>query len=112
MVAFILDILALEPILGLVSISFSKIAEVLICDASTNGCIFLSSPFLTHSFLLAGRGFGRGRFPSHRAGFQGGRGFVPRGRGRGRFPFAAENDFETSYSEFRGGWRPFGPRGC
>lgn len=58
-----------------------------------------------------GRGFGTGRFHSHRAGFQGGRGFVQRGRGRGRFHFAEEKDFETPYSEFRGGWRPFGPRG-
>lgn len=80
---------------------------VLISDALTNACIFLF--LLSVSFV--GRGFGRGRFPSHRAGFQGGRGFVPRGRGRGRFPFAADNEFETSYSEFRGGWRPFGPRG-
>ncbi|ONK72154.1 uncharacterized protein A4U43_C04F16350 [Asparagus officinalis] len=58
-----------------------------------------------------GRGFGRGRFPSHRAGFQGGRGFIPRGRGRGRFPFVADADFDDSYSDFRGGWRPFGARG-
>lgn len=57
-----------------------------------------------------GRGFGRGRFPSNRAGFQGGRGFYPRGRGRGgRFSYATDN-MEMSYPEFRG-WRPYGFRG-
>ncbi|KAJ6839908.1 heterogeneous nuclear ribonucleoprotein Q-like [Iris pallida] len=58
-----------------------------------------------------GRGFGRGRFPFHREGFQGGRGFYPRGRGRGRYPFAADDNLDRPYSEFRGGWRPFGARG-
>lgn len=61
--------------------------------------------------FMTGRGFGRGRFPFHRGGFQGGRGFYPRGRGRGRFPFAAGNNMDSPYSEFRGGWRPFGARG-
>ncbi|KAI0513723.1 hypothetical protein KFK09_009753 [Dendrobium nobile] len=57
-----------------------------------------------------GRGFGRGRFPSNRAGFQGGRGFYPRGRGRGgRFSHASD-DVEMPYPEFHG-WRPYGVRG-
>ncbi|KAK1273590.1 Polyadenylate-binding protein RBP47B [Acorus gramineus] len=57
-----------------------------------------------------GKGFGRGRFPSNRAGFVGGRGFYPRGRGRaGRFPFANDNNPTFSQAGFRGG-RPFGGR--
>ncbi|PKA48096.1 Polyadenylate-binding protein 5 [Apostasia shenzhenica] len=57
-----------------------------------------------------GRGFGRGRFPSNRAGFLGGRGFYPRGRGRGgRFPYVGDG-MESSYPEFHG-WRPYGSRG-
>nr|XP_029123034.1 heterogeneous nuclear ribonucleoprotein Q [Elaeis guineensis] len=58
-----------------------------------------------------GRGFGRGRYFSHRAGFHGGRGFNFRGRGRsGRFSFTAEDNLETPPSEFYGR-RPFGFRG-
>ncbi|KAK8936090.1 Polyadenylate-binding protein RBP47B [Platanthera zijinensis] len=65
----------------------------------------------TGAYSRFGRGFGRGRFPSNRAGFQGGRGFHPRGRGGrgGRFPYATD-DVEMSYPEFRG-WRPYGVRG-
>ncbi|KAG1355229.1 nucleolin [Cocos nucifera] len=58
-----------------------------------------------------GRGFGRARYFSHRAGFQGGRGFNFRGRGRGgRFSFPAEDNLEILPSEFHGR-RPFGFRG-
>ncbi|RWW65234.1 hypothetical protein BHE74_00027473 [Ensete ventricosum] len=58
-----------------------------------------------------GRGFGRGRFPSFRAGFQGGRGFNFRGRGRsGRFSYAADSGLEGSSTEFQFR-RPFGGRG-
>ncbi|KAK1325690.1 Polyadenylate-binding protein RBP47B [Acorus calamus] len=58
-----------------------------------------------------GKGFGRGRFPSNRAGFVGGRGFYPRGRGRaGRLPFTNDNNPTFSQAGFRGG-RPFGGRG-
>lgn len=65
----------------------------------------------TGAYSRFGRGFGRGRFPSNRAGFQGGRGFHPRGRGGrgGRFPYVTD-DVEMSYPEFRG-WRPYGVRG-
>lgn len=62
-------------------------------------------------FASTGRGFGRGRFPSFRAGFQGGRGFNFRGRGRGgRFSFAADSGLEGSSTEFQFR-RPFGGRG-
>lgn len=56
-----------------------------------------------------GRGFGRGRFASNRAGFQGGRGFYPRGRGRGG-RFSHTSDIEMPYPEFHG-WKPYGVRG-
>ncbi|KAJ6823769.1 heterogeneous nuclear ribonucleoprotein Q-like [Iris pallida] len=50
----------------------------------------------------------RGRFPLHREGFQGDRGFYPRGRSCRQYPFAADDNLDRPYSEFRGGWRPFG----
>ncbi|XP_020582085.1 nucleolin-like [Phalaenopsis equestris] len=56
-----------------------------------------------------GRGFVRGRFPSNRAGFQGSRGFYPRGRGRGGRFSSASVDNEMP-SEFHG-WRPYGVQG-
>ncbi|XP_072987159.1 uncharacterized protein [Typha latifolia] len=62
-------------------------------------------------FNRFGRGYSRGRFSAHRAGFQGGRGFNLRGRGRGgRFLFAADNNLDSSPSDFRGR-RPFQFRG-
>lgn len=61
--------------------------------------------------MSPGRGFGRARYFSHRAGFQGGRGFNFRARGRGgRFSFPAEDNLEIPPSEFHGR-RPFGFRG-
>ncbi|XP_074572557.1 uncharacterized protein LOC141829039 [Curcuma longa] len=58
-----------------------------------------------------GRGFGRGRFPSFRAGFQGGRGANFHGHGRGGwFSFEADSGLEGSSSEFHFR-RPFGSRG-
>lgn len=58
-----------------------------------------------------GRGFGRGRVPYFRAGFQGGRGANFHGHGRGGwFSFEADSGLEGSSTElhFR---RPFGSRG-
>ncbi|XP_008802868.2 nucleolin-like [Phoenix dactylifera] len=58
-----------------------------------------------------GRGFGRGRYVSHRAGFHGRRGFNFRWRGRGgRFSFPPEDNSEIPPSEFHDR-RPFGFRG-
>eukprot|EP00262_Sarcandra_glabra_P002733 TRINITY_DN1313_c0_g1_i1.p1 TRINITY_DN1313_c0_g1~~TRINITY_DN1313_c0_g1_i1.p1 ORF type:complete len:711 (+),score=164.69 TRINITY_DN1313_c0_g1_i1:100-2232(+) len=58
-----------------------------------------------------GRGFNRGGRTSNSAGFQRGRGFLPRGRGRtGRFSFTGDNDQEIPHSEFRGRGS-FGGRG-
>lgn len=70
---------------------------------------FISPPLLI--FLLlprfpSGRGFGRGRVPFTRGGFQGARGSHFRGRARGRagrFSFPPDDNIEGSHFEFRGG---------
>lgn len=77
---FVSGILGLEAILGLVSINYWKIIGVSLFLIHL--LIFASFLLFALPFLLIGRWFGRGWFPSHRTGFQGGRGFVPRGHGR------------------------------